>query len=89
MNPLQKDFERFLATRDLSSSLHTFFKEQEQVLTGTFYRGLPFPKHLLQVGAVIDQWHASTHWTTLESVAQSFADDYINEDYYMFSFSGD
>lgn len=79
---LAKQFERFLGCRDLSSDLEKFMKEREQSLEGKFFRGLPFPTHLLKVGAVIEEWHGSTHWTLDEKVAQGFANDYMNECYY-------
>lgn len=72
---------QFVGSRYLDDNLEAFFAKYKKELRGTFYRGLPFPLHLLKEGAVIEEWHGSTHWTLDKEKAKGFSKDYINEDY--------
>ncbi|MNL91052.1 hypothetical protein D3C81_07800 [compost metagenome] len=72
---------QFVGSRYLDDNLEAFFAKYKKELRGTFYRGLPFPLHLLKEGAVIEEWHGSTHWTLDKEKAIGFSKDYINEEY--------
>lgn len=80
------DIIEFAGSRMITSKLLNFAKNSERVLHGAFYRGMPFPKHLLQEGLILEEWHNSCHWTTNLQTAFDFAvikrNGYINEDYY-------
>lgn len=76
----------FLGSRLLTNELKKEFKNREKKLHGNFYRGMPYPKHLLKVGTIIEEWHGSSHFSISEEIAKNFAifniNGYINEDYY-------
>lgn len=82
----KEELLEFLGSRLLTQDLKKEFKSREKELQGTFYRGMPFPKHLLKIGAVIEEWHGSSHFSISEKIAQNFAilkiNGYINDDYY-------
>ena len=82
----KEELLEFLGSRLMTKELKEEFKSREKELQGTFYRGMPFPKHLLKVGAVIEEWHGSSHFSISEEIAQNFAilkiNGYINDDYY-------
>lgn len=79
-------FLEFLGSRLLTARLKEELKKKECDLKGAFFRGMPYPKHLLKVGNVIEEWHGACHFSKAEKVAQDFAiisrNGYINEDYY-------
>lgn len=82
MNELTPDFLNFLGSRSLTTRLKQFFIQESKVLPLTAYRGLPYPKHLIQIGHVVDEWHESSHWTPDRTVAEGFARSDFNECYY-------
>ena len=83
---LEDSILEFLGSRYLTNDLKDYLKLQEKELKGSFFRGLPYPKHLLKIGSIIEEWHGSTHFTIDENIAQNFAiinrNGYINDDYY-------
>lgn len=79
---LIQSLEDFLGGRYLPTHLETYLKTLRQPLDKTLYRGMNYPIHLIQEGAIVEEWHGSTHWSKEFQIAQNFAyDGYINEDY--------
>lgn len=76
-----EEISYFLGSRCLTDSLKDQLLALEKDIDGILYRGLSFPKQLLKVGCIIDEWYGSSHWTPDVNVAIDFSLDYINEDY--------
>lgn len=81
LNISYEEISYFLGSRCLTDSLKERLICFEKNIDKTLYRGLPFPKQLLKVGNVIEEWYGSSHWSPDKSVAIDFSNDYINEDY--------
>lgn len=76
-----EELSYFLGSRCLSDSLKNRLTDLEKNIDKILYRGLSFPKQLLKVGCIIEEWYGSSHWTPDINVAIDFSLDYINEDY--------
>lgn len=76
-----EELSYFLVSRCLSGSLKNRLKDLERDIDKIIYRGLPFPRQLLRVGCIVEEWFGSSHWTPDINVAIDFSLDYINEDY--------
>lgn len=81
LNISYEEISYFLGSRCLTDSLKERLVCFEINIDKTLYRGLPFPKQLLKIGSVIEEWYGSSHWTPDKAVAIDFSCDYINEDY--------
>lgn len=83
---IKEQLEYFAGSRDMSNTIYSLLKTYEEKLTGVFFRGMPFPKHRLKVGEIVEEWHGCSHWSIDKAVALNFAiiniNGYINEDYY-------
>lgn len=79
---LVQELDYFLGARHLTNRLRTFLKSLESERHQPLYRGMMFPKFLLKEGAVLEEWHGSSHWSKDITVSIGFAHDgYINDDY--------
>lgn len=56
-----EEISYFLASRCLTDSLKDQLLALEKDIDGILYRGLPFPKHLLKVGNIVEEWYGSSH----------------------------
>lgn len=79
-NQLDVDIMYFAGSREYSPLFLKHYNNNLSTIEQV-YRGMPFPKHLLKVGNVIEEWHGSTHWSIDKDVAIGFTTDYINEEY--------
>lgn len=81
-----KELEDFAGGRFLNKSLYEKFTKDFTLIKDTLYRGMPFPKHLVKEGTIIEEWYGSSHWSLDKQVAINFADTningYISDDYY-------
>lgn len=80
MKELDNDIMYFAGSREYTPLFMEHYKNSLQNVEH-IYRGMPFPKHLLRSGYIIEEWHGSTHWSTDKDVAIQFTEDYINEEY--------
>jgi len=82
---MKEELLYYAGSRDMSDEVRTYLKEREEEWTGTFFRGMMFPKHLIKKGTVIEEWHGSSHWSRDKNIALMFAlaskEGYVNEDY--------
>ncbi|QJX80256.1 hypothetical protein [Priestia megaterium] len=83
---LNKEFKNqlddFLGSRSLHPKLERTLVSLRAPMKGVLYRGMNFPLHLLEEGAILEEWLGSTHWSKSFDVALGFArDGYLNEDY--------
>ncbi|MGF9891268.1 hypothetical protein ABEX78_21650 [Priestia megaterium] len=83
---LNKEFKNqlddFLGSRSLHPKLGGTLVSLRAPMKGVLYRGINFPLHLLEEGAILEEWHGATHWSKSFDVALGFArDGYLNEDY--------
>lgn len=83
---IKDNLEYYAGSRDFAPGILDLFNSRTESLNGTFYRGMPFPKHRLVIGEVVEEWHGSSHWSLDKEVSLNFAiinkNGYINEDYY-------
>lgn len=83
---LNKEFknqlDHFLGSRSLHPKLEETLVSLRAPIKGVLYRGMSFPLHLLEEGAILEEWNSSTHWSKSFDVALGFArDGFLNEDY--------
>lgn len=83
---LNKEFkdqlDYFLGSRSLNPKFEEALVSLREPIKGVLYRGMNFPLYLLEEGAILEEWHGSTHWSKSFEVALGFArDGFLNEDY--------
>lgn len=79
---LEYDLEDFIGGMGLTKSLERYFKINSEVIESELYRGLPFPKHLLKEGTIIEEWGGCSHWSYSEDIAIDFAKGTYDEFYF-------
>ena len=61
LNISYDELSYFLGSRCLTDSLKDRLIRLEKNIDETLYRGLPFPKQLLKVGSIVEEWYGSSH----------------------------
>lgn len=76
--------EGFIGGRYMDDKTMDFLSDKFEKINEIVYRGMPFPKHLIKEGYVMEEWYGSSHWTLDFNVARNiFSCDSFNisEDY--------
>lgn len=76
--------EKFIGGRYISNNTETYLKNKFEKIDETIYRGIPFPKHLIKKGYVMEEWYGSSHWSLDFNIARNIFsndDSNINQDY--------
>lgn len=81
LNISYDELSYFLGSRCLTDSLKDRLIRLEKNIDETLYKGLPFPKQLLKVESIVEEWYGSNHWSPDKKIAIGFSSDYINEEY--------
>lgn len=82
---IEDKLESFVNARFLPLDVEEYLLSRTKHYNKTFYRGLPFPMHLIKEGLVIENWHGASHWSVQKDIALDFAIEersgYVNEEY--------
>ena len=76
--------EQFVGGRYIDEDTIKLFSDKFERVEDTIYRGMPFPKHLIKEGFIVEEWHGSSHWSLDFNVSREvFSKDKFNisEDY--------
>ncbi len=76
--------EQFVGGRYIDEDTMTLLSDNLECINETVYRGMPFPKHLIKKGYIVEEWHGSSHWSLDFNVSREvFSQDKFNisEDY--------
>lgn len=76
--------EGFIGGRYIDNRTINFLSDKFEKIDEIVYRGMPFPKHLIKEGYIMEEWYGSSHWTLDFNVARNrFSCDSFNisEDY--------
>lgn len=76
--------ERFVGGRCILDDTREYLEDKFETIDETIYRGMPFPKHLIKEGYVMEQWYQCSHWSLDFNITRNiFSNDKLNisEDY--------
>ena len=76
--------ERFIGGRCILDDTEEYLEDKFEKIDETIYRGMPFPKHLIKEGYLMEEWYGSSHWSLAFNMARNvFSNDKsnISEDY--------
>ena len=81
-NEIVNILEDFVGARIITEDTLALYDDKFGKVNETIYRGMPFYEDFIKVGANIEEWYGSTHWTLDFNIAKNiFSKDYINECY--------
>ena len=71
--------ERFIGGRCILDDTEEYLEDKFEKIDETIYRGMPFPKHLIKEGYLMEEWYGSSHWSLDFNMARSvFSNDKSN-----------
>lgn len=78
-NKEKEMLEWFAGSRQWDENIAALHEKLREYISCELYRGLPFQKVLIKLGAVVKEWYGSSHWTLEKKIADNFSKDYISE----------